>query len=433
MKKRRKSDPSAPLRGEIEVPGDKSISHRAFLLAALAKGTSRFRHLNTGLDVRATARLVEALGAGVSFPEDEAEAEVEGYGSQGLREPDGMIDAANSGTSVRCGLALCAGVDGLSVLTGDASLHRRPMLRVVAPLRQMGASIDGRHYGDRLPLAVRGGGLDGLDFESNVASAQVKTAVLLAGLSASGVTSVTEPAPSRDHTERMLRSCGVDVQQEGLRVTVQGGAAPEPLELTVPGDFSSAAFLAGAALLLPGSDLTITAVGLNPTRTGLLRVLDRMQANVERESYDGDDRDPAGDLRIRSSSLQATEVGPDEVPSLIDELPVFAVLATQAEGISVVRGAEELRVKESDRVETMATALRALGADIEPTSDGFVVTGPTPLSGGEVDSAGDHRVALALAVAGLVTKDNVRIKGWSSTETSFPEFLPLLAAARSGS
>ncbi|MDQ3955114.1 MAG: 3-phosphoshikimate 1-carboxyvinyltransferase [Actinomycetota bacterium] len=433
MKKRRRSDPSAPLRGEVEVPGDKSISHRAFLLAALARGTSRFGHLNTGLDVRATAGLVGALGARTSFTEGETEAEVEGYGSQEFREPESVIDAGNSGTTVRCGLGLCAGVDGLSVLTGDATLQRRPMLRVVAPLRQMGASIDGRHYGDRLPLAVRGGELVGLDFESNVASAQVKTAVLLAGLSAAGATSVTEPAPSRDHTERLLRSAGVDVQQEGLRVTVQGGIAPEPLSLTVPGDFSSAAFLVAGALLLPGSDLTITAVGLNPTRAGLLRVLDRMGANVERESDDGGDREPVGDLRIRSSSLRAAEVGPDEVPSLIDELPVFAVLATQAEGISVVRGAEELRVKESDRIETMATALRALGADIEPTTDGFVVTGPTPLNGGEVDSAADHRVALSLAVAGLVAKDNVRIKGWSSTETSFPEFLPLLAAARSRS
>ncbi len=431
MRKRRRSDPDAPLRGAVEVPGDKSISHRVLLLAALARGRSELTHLNRGRDVRATAALVRALGASVALDEDKGEAVVEGYGLGALREPGDVVDAGNSGTTMRCGLGLCAGLNGLVVLTGDDSLRARPMLRVVAPLRQMGARIDGASHGDRAPLAVRGGDLEGLDFETGVASAQVKTALLLAGLAARGITSVTEPAASRDHTERLLESCSVPVARDGATVSVAGGRGPDPLRLEVPGDFSSAAFLVAAALLLEGSDLVVSGVGLNPTRTGLLAVLQRMGAAVEATEGEARQGEPVGDLRARAGALQSTEVGPDEVVSLIDELPLLAVLATQAEGVTTVRGAQELRFKESDRIEVMAAALRSLGADVEPRPDGFVVAGPTPLGGGEVDAAGDHRVALSLAVAGLVARDNVRIQGWSSTETSFPEFLGLLASARS--
>jgi 3-phosphoshikimate 1-carboxyvinyltransferase len=325
---------------------------------------------------------------------------------------------------------VCAGIEGLNVLSGDDSLRSRPMLRVVAPLRQMGASIDGRDYGALAPLAVRGGSLEGLDFDIPVASAQVKSAILLAGLRASGTTSVTEPGGSRDHTERMLEAAGVPVERSGRTASVTGGALPGPRDWSVPGDFSSAAYLVAGALLLEGSDLVLDDVGLNPTRTGLLDVVGRMGARLEITAPTEEGGEPVGSLRVGASRLEATSVGGDEVPRLIDELPVLAVLATQAHGRSEFRGAEELRVKESDRIETVVSALRELGADVEGLPDGMVVRGPTPLRAGEVDARDDHRVALAMAVAGFIAGGTVRIRGWSSVSTSFPEFLDVVAEAR---
>lgn len=431
MRKRR-AQPDAPLVGAVTVPGDKSISHRAFLLAALAEGSSTIRHINTGEDVAATARTVAQLGAQVEVDEPNAQAEVASGGWEGLHEADDVLWAGNSGTTLRCLLGVCAGLEGLNVLTGDDSLRRRPMLRAVAPLRQMGAHIDGRNFGALAPLTVRGGSLEGLDIELPVASAQVKTALLLAGLRAAGSTRVVEPGVSRDHTERMLGAAGVTLERAERIVAIGGGQQPVAREWMVPGDFSSAAFLISGAVLLEGSDLRVERLGVNPTRTALLDVLKRMGADVEVSVEDDSGGEPVGTVTARYSELNATAITEEEVPRLIDELPVLAVVATQARGITELRGAAELRVKESDRIEVVVDALRALGADVEGLPDGMLVRGPTRLRPADVDAHGDHRVALALAVAGFLVGGHVRIRGWSSVKTSFPEFLDVLAEARTG-
>ena len=433
MRTRRRKERS--LTGTLEVPGDKSISHRAVIFAGLANGTSTIDHINVGLDVRATARAMEQLGATVTIAAHDLRVVVEGSGWPGLREPDEAIDVGNSGTTIRSLLGVCAPVPGLTVLTGDASIRRRPMLRVVAPLRQMGARIDGRDHGDKAPLTVRGSELTGIDYEMPVASAQVKTAILLAGLRAAGTTTVIEPRPTRDHTERMMDAAGVAVRKEGTGVTVDGGVEPKAADRLVPGDISSAMFLIAGALLVPGSDLTITGVGLNPTRTAALDVLVQMGAELEvnvEETVGGERAggEPFGTVRARYSELRGVTVDPSLVPSLIDEIPVLAVVASQAEGVTEITGAEELRVKETDRIEVMAAGLRALGATVDPLPDGLTITGPSTLAGGSVDSRHDHRAAMAFAVAGLVATDNVRIAGWSSVDTSFPEFLDLLGTAQ---
>lgn len=423
---------SAALRGTITVPGDKSISHRALILATLARGMSRVEGLNRGADVGATIAALEALGAAVRRGDGTSEVEVEGCGWDGLREPAGVIDAGNSGTTLRLLAALCAATEGLTVLTGDDTLRQRPMLRVVAPLRQMGASIDGRRYGDRAPLVVRGGRLRGIDFTSPVASAQVKSALLLAGLAASGRTSITEPRLSRDHTERMLEAAGVAVERAGTTVAVDGGSPLQPLDQTIPGDISSALFLIVAAALLEGSDLRVGRVGLNPTRTGALEVLAQMGARLQIEEHGRHCGEPVGEVRVAASELAGVVVGEDRIATLIDEVPILAVAATQAHGETVITGAGELRVKESDRIATIAQGLASLGADIEPLPDGLIVRGPTPLHGGEVDARGDHRLALAFAVAGLLTESKVRVIGWHAVTTSFPEFVDVLAHAQRG-
>jgi len=422
MKRRRRS--VRPLRGTTSVPGDKSISHRALMAAALAGGTSRIANLNVADDVMATAEILTSLGAGMRIDRDKTEAVVEGCGWEGLREPEPVLDAGNSGTTLRAVLGICSAVPGLSVLTGDASLRRRPMLRAVVPLRQMGASIDGRAHGDRAPLTVRGGPLRAVELDLPVASAQVKTALLLAGLRAEGTTVVTEPAASRDHTERMLSALGAKVKRDGLSVSVQGGGQIDPMDVAVPGDLSSAAFLIVAALLRPGSEITLDGVGLNPTRSGVLEALIQMGASIKTETTRDDGGEPAGSVWVEHSRLTGVDV--DVSPSLIDEVPILCVAATQAEGRTRIRGADELRVKESDRIAAMEDGLRRLGADVEALPDGLVITGPTALRGGDIDPRGDHRVALAFAVAGLVSQDNVVVREWSCVDTSFPEFLDVL-------
>lgn len=395
MRRLRKTQPSRPLTGSIAVPGDKSISHRALLVGALGHGESRISNLNAGDDVRATADVVVLLGA--ECDRDEANAEVKVYGSgwSGLSEPPTVLDARNSGTTLRIGAGVCAGIAGMSVLTGDDSLRARPMLRVVAPLRQMGATIDGRSHGDRPPLAIRGGDLAGIDVEIPIASAQVKSALLLAGLRAEGRTTVIEPGVSRDHTERLLSSLGIPIARADTTTGVEGGAEVPAFELHVPGDISAAMFFVVAAALVPGSSLEIAGVGLNPTRAGALDALRRMGADIDVAPTGDEKGEPVGTITVRSSELSATEISPEEIPALIDEIPVLAVAATQARGETRIRGAGELRVKESDRIETVVAGLRLLGADAEPRADGLVVRGPTPLRGGEVASGGDHRIAMA--------------------------------------
>ena len=425
-----------PVQGVLRVPGDKSISHRALILSALARGRSVLTNLNTGADVRATAAALRELGVTCAIEEGDplkpdgiSRAVVEGSGFEGIREPDVVIDVGNSGTTIRTLLGVCAGIPGLSILTGDSSIRRRPMLRVVIPLREMGAVIEGRAHGDRAPIAVRGGDLTAADFELPVASAQIKTALLLAGLRARGTTSVTEPAPSRDHTERMLASAGADISVDGRSVRVAGGSELHPVDRLIPGDASSAMFLVAAALLVPGSELTLENVGLNPTRTAALDVLKEMGADLTIR-IDDDADEPAGTVTVRHSQLHGTTISGDVIPSLIDELPILATLATQAEGATEISGAAELRVKESDRIAALASGLTRLGASIAERPDGLAIEGPKPLTGGEVESFGDHRIAMSFAVAGLVAEGNVKVRGWSCVETSFPEFLDLLGKAQ---
>jgi len=409
-----------PLRGTVSVPGDKSISHRALILGALGRGRSLVHGLNRGRDVASTIALVTQLGAACEPAESNDELYVDGCGWDGLREPQDVVDAGNSGTTARLGLGLLAGAPLGAALTGDLTLRRRPMLRVVVPLRAMGARIDGRADGDRLPLWIRGGALRGIEWDTRVASAQVKSALLLAGLRATGPTSVTEPAPSRDHTERMLAAAGVDVRRSGRTVTVEGGVELSPFDRVVPGDLSAAMFLLVGASLIPGSDLTVGGVGLNPTRGGALEVLARMGADLTVERVGEHGGEPYGNVTARATELSASEVRGDEVPALIDEVPALAVAASQASGTTRIGGAQELRVKESDRIDSVARTLAALGGEVEALPDGLLIRGPTRLHGGSVDAAGDHRIALAAALAGVVAGARVEVRDWSCVETSWP-------------
>lgn len=418
-----------PLTGSVEVPGDKSISHRGLMLAALATGTSELTGLNVGHDVLATARAVGQLSAAVTVDADTGRATIRSPGMEALREPDDVIDAGNSGTTLRSLLGIAAGIEGITVVTGDHSLRARPMLRVVAPLRQLGASIEGRLQGDRAPLVVRGTELKGAEVDIEVASAQVKTALLLAGLRASGTTTVVSPAPSRDHTERMLRAAGVPVSGDGTSVSVEAAAVP-PLEMRIPGDVSSAAFLVVAALIVPGSELTIDRVGLNPTRTAWLEILRGMGARLEVDVVGEESGEPFGTIRAAHSELHGIDVDPAAIPSLLDEIPILAVAAARADGTTTITGAGELRVKETDRLAAMASSLSSLGAAIDERRDGLVIRGGDTLTGGEVDPRGDHRIALAMAVAGLVASGPVRVGGWRCVETSFPEFVDVLGRAQ---
>jgi len=412
------------LAGATTVPGDKSIAHRALLLGALADGASTVRGFPGGADVRATLGAIRALGAKAEWSGDIVRIE-----GRGLALGDGIdtaIDCANSGTTMRLTTGLVAAVPGRRTLDGDGSLRRRPMERVAVPLRAMGARIE--TTGGRAPVIVDGTRLHGTDWTMGVASAQVKSALLLAALRADGPSTVTEPLATRDHSERMLRYMGVAVTTDGTRVGVNGGQPLAPLDLTLPGDPSSAAFLAVAALLVPGSEIRIGGVGTNPLRTGLFAILARMGASITV----GGERDvagePVGTIVVRHGMLHGTEVGPDEVPGAIDELPILAVAAAFAEGETRVTGAAELRVKESDRIASLEQ-LRALGVDFEPTPDGFVVRGrpDARLAGGTIAAHGDHRIAMAFAVAGLRSPDGVTIDDPACADVSFPGFFPLLA------
>ena len=403
------------LRGRLRVPGDKSISHRAVLMSAQAKGASRISGLSNGADVRATVRAVQAFGARVS--EGGGVLTIDGGG---LHEPDSVVDVGNSGTGIRLMAGYAAGIHGLTILYGDASIARRPMGRVTEPLRQMGARIDGRDGGLLPPLVIRGGELEGIDYAVPVPSAQVKGAVLLAGLSAAGPTTVREETPTRVHTEEMLEVWGARVDVVSGAVTVHPGPL-HPVDFTVPGDPSQAAFWVVAACLVAGSDLTVEGVYVGAQRAAFLDVLRRMGADVE--LVDFDPVTSVAGIRARSGPLVATDVGGPEVAGLIDEIPVLAVAAAHAEGVTTFGDAAELKVKESDRIASMVGALTAVGAAAEGRSDGLVVNGHgRPLAGGVIDSVGDHRVAMALAVAALAAAGPVRIEGWDAVATSYPAF-----------
>jgi len=403
------------------VPGDKSISHRALLLGAIAEGTSRVENFLPAADCQATLGVVRALGVEVEEHTSTA-LTVHGRGLHGLQEPDDLLYCDRSGTTMRLMAGLMAGQSFFSVLGGDDQLRRRPMARVIEPLRQMGALARGRDGGRRPPLAIQGGNLHGIDYTLPVASAQVKSALLLAGLYAGGPTKLRVPGPARDHTERMLLAMGAKVQAGEWGVAIEPGATLKAINVAVPGDFSSAAFLLVAASLVPGSEITVEEVGVNPTRTGLLDVLQAMGAEMVLHDEQMVGGEPIVHLTIRTSDLRAVEVGGDTVVRMIDEFPVLAVAATQAQGETIVRDAAELRVKETDRIATTVQELCRMGAEIEPRPDGFVVHGPTPLTGTAVHSHGDHRLAMALVVAGLIATGETVVQDVACIADSFPGF-----------
>jgi len=419
--------PRAPLRGVVRVPGDKSISHRAALLGGLAAGTTTVDGFLRGEDCLATVGCLRAMGVAV---DDDGRRLVIHGGA--LREPDDVLDVGNSGTTIRLLSGILAGQPFHSVVTGDASIRRRPMDRVATPLRQMGARITGRGGGRLAPLSIDGGGLRGIAYETPVASAQIKSAVLLAGLFAQGETAVREPSLSRDHTERMLGAFGVPVARDGLTVRIHGPAALRGTALRVPGDLSSAAFFLVAGALVPGSEVTVEDVGLNPTRTGVLEVLAQMGADVHVRDQREAGGEPVGTVTARASRLHGTTIGGATIPRAIDELPVIAVAACLAEGETVIRDAAELRVKESDRIAALARELGALGARVEARPDGLAITGVARLRGGRVASGGDHRIAMALAVAGLCADGAVTIDDPACIDTSFPGFEDVLRRVAGG-
>lgn len=424
--------PAGPLRGELRPPADKSISHRAALIAAMGTGETEVEGYLDAADTRSTLAAVAALGARVEAS-GAGPAPLLRIGGVGLRGAGSAeIDVGNAGTLLRLLPGWLAGQDGGNwTLDGDDSIRRRPVDRVVAPLREMGAVLSCEQ--DRLPpLRVEAAPLHGIAYRLPVASAQVKSCVLFAGLVAEGETRVLEPEPTRDHTERMLAAAGAEVRRDGGLVAIEPPAALEPGRIVVPADFSSAAFFLLAGVLVEGSDLTIRDVGLNPTRIGMLRVLERMGAHVEATPVGQRGGEPVGELRVLPSALRATEIGGAEIPLAIDELPLLALAACFAEGTTTIRDAAELRRKESDRIATVSAALIALGGRVEATEDGMVVEGTGGLRGGRVSSHGDHRIAMLGAVAGLASRDGVEVEGMEAAAVSYPTFEADLAALLAG-
>lgn len=417
------SAPAGPLHGSVRVPGDKSVSHRAVMLAAIADGTSRVRGFLEGEDTRATARAFARMGVRIDTP-SASERIVHGVGLHGLRAADGAIDCGNAGTGMRLLTGLLAGQRFDSTLVGDESLSRRPMRRVIEPLSRMGARIESED-GGLPPLRVRGAAaLHGIDYALPVASAQVKSAILLAGLYADGETTVREPHPTRDYTERMLHAFGWPIEFSAGQARLRGGHRLRATDVAVPADFSSAAFFIVAASIVPGSELRLQAVGMNPRRTGLLRALRAMGADIEETNAAVHGGEPVADLIVRHAPLHGIDVPEDVVPDMIDEFPALFVAAAAVTGTTRVTGAAELRVKESDRIAVMARGLRRLGIDVAETPDGAIIQGGI-FAGGEVDSAGDHRCAMSFAIAGLLARGPVRILDCANVSTSFPGFLEL--------
>ena len=422
----------------MHAPGDKSISHRSLLFGALGTSPMEVRNLAPGADVRSTAACLRALGVSIAEGDAAGTVTVRGVGPGGFRSPTSVLDCGNSGTTMRLLLGLVAGARVGCTLDGDASLRSRPMRRVLGPLRAMGARMEGQGGPDdeRAPLRVEPvPTLQGMAQRLPIASAQVKSALVLAGLAADGETRVREPEPSRDHTERMLGAWGAPVRVEAGEVLVTRLLAPLALpgSLDVPGDPSSAAFWVGAALLVPGARVVVRGVDVNPTRTGFLRVLERMGARVELEPEADRAGDPVATMHVRGGqSLRGTEILPAEVPSLLDEIPLLAVVASQASGETRVTGARELRVKESDRLKQLVLGLRAMGADIDELDDGLVLQGPARLRGAEIDAAHDHRIAMSFGIAGLVADGETEVEGAEWADISYPGFFAMLGRASGG-
>lgn len=417
---------SGALTGVYRVPGDKSISHRSALFGAIAEGRSHIRGFLDGGDCMSTLGVIEALGVEIEY-RSTTEIIISGRGLNGLIEPSQVLDCGNSGTTMRLLTGYLAGQSFYSVLAGSEQLVRRPMKRVVEPLRQMGAHITGRDHGRLAPLSIDGRTLQSMRYEMPVASAQVKSALLLAGLYAEGETETVEPGPARDHTERMLMAMGAPIRREGASAFSKRPEQPlSPLDLTVPGDISSASFLLVAASITPGSELRLEGVGVNPTRTGLLKALQQMGADIVLENPRDEGGEPVADLVVRYAALSGTTFEGGQIVTMIDEIPILAVAASQAQGATVIRDAAELRVKETDRIATTTSELTRLGAQVEAKSDGMIIEGGARLQGTQVSSHGDHRLAMAMTVAALVAEGSTQIEDAAVSADSFPGFEPLM-------
>lgn len=407
------------LHGKLTIPGDKSISHRAVMFGALAQGTTRITHFLEGADCLSTISCFQAMGIHIQKNKDEVL--VEGKGLHGLQAPLDILDVGNSGTTTRLISGILAGQDFTSRLTGDASICQRPMGRIITPLSLMGAQITSQNQNGCAPLTIQGGHLHGIHYQSPVASAQVKSCVLLAGMYADAPTSITEPVLSRNHTELMLNYFGAQVTSKGTTAAILPQPDLKARDITVPGDISSAAYFIAAGLLVPGSEILLCNVGINPTRDGLLRVCQAMGGDITLLNV-RNDGEPTADLLIRSSSLHSTEIKGEIIPTLIDEIPMIAVMAAFAEGTTVIRDAAELKVKESDRIQVMTDNLTRMGADVEALPDGMIIHGGKPLHGATIDSHKDHRIAMSFAVAGGICEGSLTITDGECVNISYPEF-----------
>ncbi|WP_226085234.1 3-phosphoshikimate 1-carboxyvinyltransferase [Mesobacillus sp. S13] len=408
------------LEGQVKVPGDKSISHRAVMFGSLAEGITKIENFLPGEDCLSTISCFRQLG--VEIVQNGSDVTVIGKGTSGLSKPEATLYVGNSGTTIRLMMGILSGLSFSSTLEGDESIARRPMTRVTLPLAKMGARITGRNNGEFTPLTVEGQKLTGITYELPIASAQVKSAILLAGLQAEGETVVVEPVKTRDHTERMIKQFGGQVERKEDAVKVTGGQMLKGTEIKVPGDISSAAFFLVAGAVVPDSDLILRNVGLNPTRTGIIDVLKSMGADFSIDPYEGESAEPAGDIRIKYSKLKGTIIEGDLIPRLIDEIPVIALLATQAEGKTVIKDAGELKVKETNRIDTVVNELKKIGVDIEATEDGMIIQGLQSLDGGTVSAHGDHRIGMMLSIAALLCKRDVILEQSEAVAVSYPGF-----------
>ncbi|ANC77062.1 3-phosphoshikimate 1-carboxyvinyltransferase [Fictibacillus phosphorivorans] len=416
--------PIQQLKGSIKVPGDKSISHRAVMFGSIAEGKTTVEGFLTGEDCLSTISCFKKLG--VSIQQEGENVTVEGKGLTGLTPSSEDLYVGNSGTTIRLMLGILANTPFQSTLTGDESIAKRPMNRVTKPLKEMGAAIDGNDAGNKVPLHIKGGETRGIHYTSPIASAQVKSAIILAGLDGEGTTSVKEPFKSRDHTERMLKAFGVEVETDELTVSVAGGQKLKGTHIEVPGDISSAAFFLVAGAIVPNSEITLKKVGLNPTRTGILDVLKNMGADITYQNINETASEPFGDLVIKSSDLKGTVIQGDLIPRLIDEIPIIALAATQAEGKTIIKDAHELRVKETDRIETVVNELKKMGADIEATEDGMIIHGKSSLHGASVQSYGDHRIGMMLSVAACIAEGETTLTNSEAIAVSYPSFFEQL-------
>ncbi|WP_040208359.1 3-phosphoshikimate 1-carboxyvinyltransferase [Neobacillus jeddahensis] len=410
--------------GEVTIPGDKSISHRSVMFGAIAHGETRVTNFLPGDDCLSTISCFRKLG--VTIEENGHELRIIGKGFDGLVEPNEVLDVGNSGTTIRLLMGILAGRAFHTSLVGDESIGKRPMTRVTGPLTAMGVKLDGRKNGSYTPISIRGGQLQPIHYELPVASAQVKSAIILAGLQADGETTIIEPTETRDHTERMIRQFGGEINKDNKTITVTGRQKLTASTIFVPGDISSAAFFLVAGAILPESEIVLRNVGLNPTRTGIIEVMKRMGADLEVVQQNDESFEPVGDLIIKTSKLKGTIVEGDLIPRLIDEIPIIALLATQAEGKTVIKDAEELKVKETNRIDTVVQELRTLGASIEATADGMIINGKSNLLGGKVSSHGDHRIGMMLAIAALLCTNEVQLEKSDAISVSYPNFFPHL-------